>query len=50
MRGQVKAKLDDLGLSSSKMPRHWPAALKEAYMPHYADDDGRMKKHIPKKK
>ena len=45
----VKSKLDEMGLSSSKMPRHWPATLSGAY-PTFADDDGRIKKYVPKKK
>ena len=34
----VKSKLDEMGLSSSKMPRHWPATLSGAYST-FADDD-----------
>ena len=40
---------DELDLNPSKMPRHWPQSLVEAY-PHFADDDGQLKKYIPKSK
>jgi len=46
----VKAKLDDVGLSASKMPRHVPASIRAAYAPHFADDDGHMRRFVPKKK
>ena len=46
---KVKGMLDELKLSAASMPRHWPSILKAAY-PHIADDDGHMKKYIPKKK
>ena len=46
---QLKSKLDELDLNPSKMPRHWPPSLIKAY-PHFADDDGRMKRYVPKTK
>jgi hypothetical protein len=47
--GKLGGMLDELGLSASKLPRHRPANLAAAY-PQFADDDGQMKKYIPKKK
>ena len=41
--------LDEVGLSASKLPRHRPATLAAAY-PQLADDDGMMKRYIPKLK
>ena len=45
----LKSKLDELDLNPSRMKRHWPASLASAY-PHHADDDGRMKRYVPKAK
>ena len=45
----LKDRLDKINLNPSKMKRHWPKTLFEAY-PHFADDDGRLKKYIPKTK
>jgi lysophospholipase L1-like esterase len=47
---QLKNLMDDCGISASRMPRHWPPSLKHAYGSTLADDDGRMKKYIPKSK
>ena len=37
-------------LSPSKVPRHRPKHLDDFYAPSLNDDDGRMKKYVPKKK
>jgi len=47
---KLQGVFDDLGMSASKLPRHRPAALAAAYPGIHHDDDGMMKKYVPKKR
>ena len=41
---------DSYSISPGKLPRHRPKHLDAFYGPGYADEDGRIKKYVPKKK